>query len=71
MSKGKYDSAAKKELLKMAAFLGEQIVKYKEGWWRHKIMPDKKIFCVLYKKKVSETGKADVLINVLSLLVGT
>ena len=70
MSKGAYDSAAKKELLEMAAFLGEQIVKYRGGWWRHNIMPDKEIFCVLYKKKISETEKVDVLINVLSLLVG-
>ena len=70
MSKGAYDTAAKKELLEMAAFLGEQIVKYKEGWWRHEIMPNREIFCVLYKQKISKTGKVDVLINVLSLLVG-
>ena len=70
MSKGAYDSAAKNELLEMAAFLGEQIVKYKEGWWEHHILPDKETFCVLYKQKISETGKVDVLNNVLSLLVG-
>lgn len=70
MSKGEYDSAAKKELLEMAAFLGEQIVKYKGGWWRHDVMPDREIFCVLYKKKISKKGKVDVLINILSLLVG-
>ena len=70
MSKGAYDTAAKKELLEMAAFLGAQIVKYKEGWWRHEIMPNREIFCVLYKQKISKTGKVDVLINVLSLLVG-
>lgn len=70
LRKGTYDDAAKKELLEMAAFLGEQIVKYKEGKWRHTKTLKMETFCVVYKMKISEKEKVDVLINVLSLLVG-
>lgn len=70
MSKGAYDSAAKKELLEMAAFLGEQIVKYKGGWWEQRVTPELERFCVIYKKKISETGKVNMLINILRMLIG-
>ena len=39
LSKGQYDAAAKRELLEMAAFLGEQIVKYKGGNWKQDLFP--------------------------------
>ncbi len=71
---GTYYAQVREYLPEIGRFIGEdwgeQIVKYKEGWWEHHILPDKETFCVLYKQKISETGKVDVLINVLSLLVG-
>lgn len=70
LSKGQYDAAAKKELLEMAAFLGEQIVKYKGGEWRHRVTPKIESFCIIYKIAISKRKKMDYVINCLSLLVG-
>lgn len=70
MSKGTFDSAAKKELLEMAAFLGEQIVKYRGGWWERRVTSELERFCVLYKVKISKTETVNNLINILRLLIG-
>ena len=70
LSKGQYDAAAKRELLEMAAFLGEQIIKYKGGEWRHRVTPKIESFCITYKIAISKRKKMDYVINCLSLLVG-
>lgn len=70
LSKGQYDAAAKRELLEMAAFLGEQIVKYKGGNWKQYLFPKRETFCIIYKSAFSKSIIVDGLINCLGLLVG-
>lgn len=70
LGKGQYDAAAKRELLEMAAFLGEQIIEYKGGKWEHYVSPKIESFCIIYKSAFSQTVIVDELINCLSLLVG-
>lgn len=70
LSKGQYDAAAKRELLEMAAFLGEQIVKYKGGNWKQYLFPKRETFCIIYKSAFSKSVIVDELINCLGLLVG-
>lgn len=62
LSKGQYDAAAKRELLEMAAFLGEQIIKYKGGEWRHSVSHKIESFCVIYKVAISKATKINRLI---------
>lgn len=70
LSKGDYDDDAKKELLEMAAFLGEQIVKYKGGKWKHNKNENKETFCIIYDFHFRKNATTEMLINILSLLVG-
>lgn len=73
LSKGKYDDNAKKELLEMAAFLGEQIVKYKEGWWSYSESENAESFCIIcnyHFSKFDKNATAEMLINILRLLGG-
>lgn len=67
--KGPEDSAAKREFLEMAAFLGEQIVKYKGGIWD--LYKDKKVEVahILYKKKVWINEETEICLNVIRVMV--
>lgn len=69
MKKGTYDSAAKNELLEMAAFLGEQIVKYKGGNW--KLWKNEKIEAtnITYIKKIGKNEELEECINLIRVLV--
>ena len=63
MKKGSYDSVVKKELLEMAAFLGEQIVKYKDGRWN--LWKNEKVEAtnISYKKRIYKDEEVEKTIN--------
>ena len=69
MKKGAYDSGAKEELLEMAAFLGEQIVKYKGGSW--KLWKNEKVEAtnITYIKKIGKNEEVEECINLIRVLV--
>lgn len=68
MNRGEYDDAAKKELTEIAAFLGEQIEKYKGGVW--KLVNNETVFITYMKKPTFMKKPIEFSINMLSLLVG-
>ncbi|MGN0130944.1 MAG: hypothetical protein ACI4AA_00710 [Lachnospiraceae bacterium] len=73
LSKGKYDDNVKKELLEMAAFLGEQIVKYRGGRWNYSENKNTESFCIVcsyHYSKFDKNATAEMLINILRLLGG-
>ncbi len=69
MKNGTVDAAAKKEFLEIAAFLGEQIVKYKGGTWH--LYKNKKVEVaeILYKKKISATEEIEISLNIIRAMV--
>ena len=69
MKKGAYDSGTKEELLEMAAFLGEQIVKYKGGSW--KLWKNEKVEAtnITYIKKIGKNEEVEECINLIRVLV--
>ena len=64
LKKGEYQ-VAKKELVEMAAFLGEQLVRYKGGEWYHYVAKNHESFSVQYIK--ARSGRS---CNILHILVG-
>lgn len=70
MSKEPYDKEAKRELLEMAAFLGEQIVKYKNGVWSHIVEKNSERFCITCKKEIGKNEYTECFINLLRVLIG-
>ena len=69
MKRGAYDSGTKEELLEMAAFLGEQIVKYKGGSW--KLWKNEKVEAtnITYIKKIRKNEEVEECINLIRVLV--
>lgn len=69
MKRGAYDSGTKEELLEMAAFLGEQIVKYKGGSW--KLWKNEKVEAtnITYIKKIGKNEEVEECINLIRVLV--
>ena len=70
MSKGEYDAAAKRELMEIAAFLGEQIVKYKGGAWKLRDNGKKLVTITYMKKPIFMEEPAEFIIPILGVLVG-
>ncbi len=70
MSKCPYDKETKRELLEMAAFLGEQIVKYKNGVWSHNVKEKSERFCITCKKEIGKNEYTNCFINLLRVLIG-
>ena len=64
LKKGDYQDA-KEELVEMAAFLGEQLVRYRGGEWYHYMAKNHESCSVEYVKSESDSGS-----NTLHILVG-
>ena len=69
MSKGEYDDAAKRELMEIASFLGEQIVKYKGGVWTLENSEIKEVYIAYMKNPTFMKKPVKFTIPILRVLV--
>lgn len=70
LSKGSYTAEAKREVLEIAAFLGEQIVEYKGGTWVQSFYKKWETTFIVYYQKGDGRHKTRNIINLLQMLVG-